>query len=406
MKRLQLVTAGLLVISLANSCKCSTPAHHEHHQESYVLHPFTLDSLTITGEPLYFSARALTSVEGILAADHNLADSTIYDVESSPIDKAFFLPEPGIVPSELTNAVMIRYNYATVMNHTMHSYELYCRKVSDETYSTKQDTLDLIAHDCIRIPDKVLKKALPLSWARNEAKDLLVCYAGFDGKENDENAFFQMLEKCSRDYMNLPVIVTEELRDEFSKDFWKWYDKRQFVPEYDDIAKIYLSDSEKEVSDEQIDHLKTVIVSESDIDRRTILALELLRMKSGALGDAALYLGDILESGIYTRYIVEAWIAWRAAVQMEFFSPSSYITIPNRYYDRIRVICLNTLLRHEQETGDRFTPCLLENLIGCQLLHRMGSIYGNESLAILANLDNYMFIQPSALGYDYLTEEK
>ena len=64
------------------------------------------------------------------------------------------------------------------------------------------------------------------------------------------------------------------------------------------------------------------------------------------------------------------------------------------------------MLRHEQETDDRFIPCLLENLIGCQLLHRMGSIYGNESLAILANLDNYMFIQPSALGYDYLIEEK
>lgn len=67
--------------------------------------------------------------------------------------------------------------------------------------------------------------------------------------------------------------------------------------------------------------------------------------------------------------------------------------------------CLNTILRHIQADPDKYDVCLLENLIACQALHRMGSLYGNESLAVLASLTNQMFIQPSALGRDYLKEE-
>ena len=130
-----------------------------------------------------------------------------------------------------------------------------------------------------------------------------------------------------------------------------------------------------------------------------------MRCSRESYADAALYLGEILESGIYTKYLLEAWIAWRALVQLEFFAPSSYAVIPNSYYDKIRVKCLNTILRHIQTTPDKYDVCLIENFINCEILYRMDAIYGNEALTDVSELSNGMFIQPSALGRDYLKGE-
>ena len=94
----------------------------------------------------------------------------------------------------------------------------------------------------------------------------------------------------------------------------------------------------------------------------------------------------------------------RAAVQLEYLAPSSFTLIPNSYYDKIRVKCLNTLLRHIQTDPDPYDVCLLENFICCEILHRMDAIYGNEGLTVIARLTNGMFIQPSALGRDYLKD--
>ena len=315
---------------------------------------------------------------------------------------AFFYAKPDIKETPLTKAVRLRYNYATVLNLTMHHYELFVREANNEEYPTHQDTLNLIKKFTFSIPTTVLRKAIPLKWARLEGEELIKGFAEFNGR--DDSPFYDQLNQASMDYMNLPVIASEELLEDFKKHFWQWYDKRRYVPEYDEIASMYLEEKcKQEITDDQIEHLRIATLAEQNINRRTILALELLRMR-GALGEAAIILGDILESGIYTKYLVEAWIAWRAAVQLDLISPSSYSLIPNVYYDKIRTICLNTILKHAQETDDKYAPCLLENLICCQLLHRNGSLYGNESLAVLANLNNHMFIQPSALGDDYLKD--
>ena len=380
---------------------CSVPACKNTHNstssnsggrtENLVALPFNLDSLPISGEPFYLTEQKLTGIEVI----ENLKP------ESNKND-AFFYSLPDIKETPLTKAVRLRYNYATVLNLTMHHYELFAREANNEEYPTHQDTLNLIKKYTFNVPTAVLRRSIPLKWASREAEELIQGFALFNGR--DDSPFYDQLNQASMDYLNLPVIASEELLDDFKKHFWQWYDKRRYVPEYDEIASMYLEEKcKQDITDEQIEHLRIATLAEKDINRRTILALELLRMRS-ALGEAAIILGDILESGIYTKYIVEAWIAWRAAVQLDLISPSSYSLIPNAYYDKIRVICLNTILMHAQETDDKYASCLLENLICCQLLHRNGSIYGNESLSVLANLNNHMFIQPSALGYDYLNE--
>lgn len=381
----------LFILFNAPACKNTNKSTSSNSGNNLVVIPFTLDSLPVSGEPFYLTKLKLTGIEKIA----NL------EPESDETD-AFFYSLPGIKETPLTKAVRLRYNYATVLNLTMHHYELFVREANDEEYPTHQDTLNLIKEYSFRIPISVLNKAIPLNWARREAEDLIKGFSNFNGRDN--SPFFDQLNQASADYMKLPVITSEELLNEFKKHFWQWYDKRRYVPEFDEIASLYMDEQlRNDVTEEQIEHLRIATLTEQDIDRRTILALEFLRMKSD-LGEAAIMLGDILESGIYTKYIVEAWIAWRAAVQLDLISPSSYSRIPNAYYDKIRVICLNTILRHAQETDDKYAPCMLENLIGCQLLHRNGSIYGNESLAILANLNSYMFIQPSALGYDYIND--
>ena len=66
---------------------------------------------------------------------------------------------------------------------------------------------------------------------------------------------------------------------------------------------------------------------------------------------------------------------------------------------------MNTILRHIQSESDRYDPFLLMNLIGCEQLHRMYCLFGNQSLVTVCELGKKLFIQPSALGYDYLKEE-
>ena len=69
----------------------------------------------------------------------------------------------------------------------------------------------------------------------------------------------------------------------------------------------------------------------------------------------------------------------------------------DNFYDQIRVKCLNTFLRHYQANKDGNTLCLMENMLLCEVLHRMASIAGNESLATCAQLSYDYFIHPRLL---------
>ena len=44
------------------------------------------------------------------------------------------------------------------------------------------------------------------------------------------------------------------------------------------------------------------------------------------------------------------------------------------------------MLRHCLQEKDKNAEMLIENLIFCEIIHRMGGIYGNSSLATLAHL--------------------
>ena len=348
-----------------------------------------------SGDSLMLSSQALTSYEDVMIAFDNGCDLENGDFlhESTPATSAFYLPGADIKGKSLTKAVQIRYNFAAAMNRVLHGYEWYDRMVLDaDSTTTRKDTLAWIKESQPAITKAFVNSVIPHSEARDAAIHFMSAYKKFDGDDSEESALYEANIRMNEVYGTLPVVATKEMLNTFEEEFWTWYDKEQFIPGISQLILMNMDGYKGDrLSDEQINQLKKVVLCETDIDRRTILALELVKFDEI---DGILLLGDILESGIYTRYLLEAWVSWRAHVQLAF-SPSSFSVIPNNYYDKMRVKCLDTFVHHCLEDDDDNTKCLIENMILVPILHRMGSIAGNESLARCASLSYREFIHPS-----------
>lgn len=360
--------------------------------------------LSASGDSIMLSSQALTCFDKMLTAlgennEYEEDSEEDYDFlhESTPATKAFFFREPDIRDTELARRVQLRYNFAAVMNRVVHSYEWFGRvscDVTEEEEYTKIDTLEWVRESQPVLTSAFIDTCLPTAESRSAAKALLRAYKVFDGHDEEGSPFHKAFQRYREVFNGFPVIVSKETEAEFKEGFWDWYDKEQFVPGIDNIIRMNMHDYKGDgLTDEQVDSLRVAVKCEKDINRRTILALELIKFDEL---EGTILLGDILESGIYTRYLLEAWLSWRSSVQM-FHSPSSFSVIANNYYDRVRVKCLNTFLRHCQREEDNKAKCLLENMILCEIIHRMDSLAGNGSFATRVNLCYEMFIHPRLL---------
>ena len=355
--------------------------------------------LASQGDTLMISTQELTSYEKVLEAFHNAGE---YDYlhESANIEDAFFAPEPDIKESELMRNVKLRYNYVSVMNRVLHAYEWFNRVSADigdeeERPRTHKDTLAWVKASQPGLTDSFISRVVPDQAAQKAAKRLVSAYRQFDGNDGEDSEFYKAFRNLNEVYEEIPAIVSDEAIDAFEEKFWDWYDKEKVVPGISRIIRMHMKDYDGEkLSDEKIASLRLAVKREKDIDRRTVLALEYVKFDRL---EGSIILGDIIDSGIYTKYLLEAWIAWRANTQMGY-SPSSFSVIPNKYYDRLRVKCLNTMLRHCQEGDDTRTRIMMENLIDCEIIHRMGSIAGNSSFTTCMNLSYDEFIHPSLLA--------
>lgn len=399
----RLIIAVMMTATLLLSCNRSrkaasyVPSSNNSVVTEHESGPSILDSLAISGDPVMLSPRTLTSFEQV-SLSFGSGDDPDFLIEGTPPSAAFFFPEKGVGNDELMHKVRDRYNVVATMNRVNHAYEWFTRISSssddEETPVTHKDTVKWVLMSRPDITPSFLTSVLSPGDHRDASTNLLLTYKSFDGDDGPESRLTKAFNWAVKAFKELPVFATEEMLDEFEMGFWDWYDKRQFVPEIDEIIKLHLDGYEGEdPSEEQIGRLKRAVECEKDIDRRTILALELVKFD---LEEGSLLLGDILESGLYTRYLTEAWISWRANTQM-VFSVSSFSVIPNNYYDMMRVKCMNTILRHCQMENDDYALCLLENLLEIDLLHRMGSLLGNESLATCAALSYNEFIDPRLL---------
>ena len=401
MNKISLITAVLLVT--ASSCGHRAEKNTKVESQADIAtiadaQKSVFDEPDSSLSPHRLCTQELTTLDAILAAFPN--GTTEFLNETTPVDKAFYFPSADIKEIEYVKNVQVRYNYVAVLNRVIHSLEWFQRMATspdkDPETVSKKDTLKWIRMSQNKIPISLLDRALPNRTARKNADMIIAAYSRFDGNTDDDGAF----SKAFNDYRSfeLPGAVSDKQLEDLENSFWEWYDKKTFIPEIDDIIRLSMnSNADSKVTDEQLDNMRKIIESEKDIDKRTILALEYIKL--GSHLDGAVLLGEIIESGIYTKYLLEAWISWRANVQMEH-SPSSFSVIANNYYDRMRVKCIDTIVRHCIQSEDRYAECLLDNLIFCEIVHRMGSIAGNSSFATAADLNYSEFIHPRLLKED------
>ena len=355
---------------------------------------FGVDNASL--EPVRLCDAVLTSEEGMELAFPDATES--FFKENTPETEAFYFPASDIKGEPLVRTVQLRYNYGALFNRVIHSYEWFQRMSTgideEESPTTKKDTLEWIRYARPKVSESVIRAALPDAGAREQASRLLKAYDRFDGDDGEGSPFSNAVNRYTEALSELPELAGKDETDRFQEQFWDWYDKKNVVPEIDTLVKMNMYEYEGETpSDEQLENLKRSIEAERDIDRRTVLALEYVKFSKW---DGVPLLGEILESRIYTKYLLEAWISWRANVQMDH-SPSSFGVIANNYYDKVRAICLDTMVRHCLEADDKNAECLIENLLFCEIIHRMGSIAGNSSFNDCAMLSYNMFIHPRLL---------
>lgn len=341
----------------------------------------------------------LTSQEAMESAFPDYTDD--FFKETTPEKDAFYFPAADIRRKDLVRTVQLRYNYAALFNRVIHSYEWFQRMSTgvdeEESPITKKDTLEWIRSVRPNVSESVIRSALPDARAQARANRLLNAYDRFDGDDSEDSPFGTAVNQYTEALSEFPGLVSEEEIDRFEKRFWDWYDKRNVVPEIDTLVRMNMYEYEgAKPSDEQLENLRRAIEAEKDIDRRTVLALEYVKFDKW---EALPLLGEIIESRIYTKYLLEAWISWRANVQM-YHSPSSFSVIANNYYDKVRTICLDTMVRHCLESEDKNAECLIENLLFCEIIHRMGSLAGNSSFNTCAMLAYNMFIHPRLLPHE------
>ena len=349
-------------------------------------------------EPYRLCEAVLTSEEGMESAFPDSEDSFF---EGTPATEAFYMPAADIKEKRLARLAQLHNNYVALFYRVVHSYEWFERvstDLDDEADDvTATDTLEWIRSARPALSSSFVDSAFPNAMARTRAHKLLAAYDGFDGYDGEDAPFIVELSDYSDALWELPELVSDEQFDRYRKAYWDWYDKRNVVPEIDTLIRMNMHGYEgAKPTEAQLANFRRAVEAEKDIDRRTILALEYAKFDHW---NSVTLLGEILESRIYTKYLHEAWYSWRANCQYDH-SPSSFSVIANNYYDKMKALCLDTMVRHCLETKDENAECLIQELVLSGILHRSGSLFGNESITMLVNLANEEFIHPRLLETD------
>lgn len=160
-----------------------------------------------------------------------------------------------------------------------------------------------------------------------------------------------------------------------------YYDKSAFVPDIKRFrdARAYFDSAAVQIKD-PVGEIEARMKAPMDFDTKCVYAIELSHVLAVGCIDT---LGAIIESKIYSRYLLEVWENWRAEAQFGWFGCSNDSVIPNAYYFKVRNICANTMIRHIQKhPEDNDAYLRLFSLLYCEPIHRGGGLFGNEVVAI------------------------
>ena len=344
---------------------------------------FSIQGLKVEGKPHRLCTQKLTSDNYLSKLTPE--DGYFYDYEYVPATDAFFFPDPDIKMTDKVKMVQNVFNYITVGNIVHHALELYERKISDLPQEerdklTRAEKHKIIAEDMPKISPELLNRCFTDKRIRSQAKALLDAYSKYDGYQDDESPFGKVESGfCVFLVEQLPRITDTAKTDPVVFD--KWYDKTSVLPQYNDLHSL----EAMSLSGEEEAYLINAIECEENIDRRTLLAMELLRHNRD---QGINLLGEILESGQYTKYLYAAWDMWVTSVQLFYCGASSSSIIPENYYRKVAAVCVNTVLRHIQNNPgaeSEFDLGQAEYFATATNMRRFGGYYGNE--AVVKNYD-------------------
>ena len=232
----------------------------------------------------------------------------------------------------------------------------------------------------------VLRKVFPDKSLREDALALLnILYKNPD-YEDMNNRSEELLDAYKSVAFTFAVPVDTVRLRQAVKIEKSYYDKSAFVPDIKHFrdARIYRDSAAVQIKD-PVGEIKARMEDQMDFDTRCVYAIELSHVQPLDCVDT---LGALIESRIYSRYLLEVWENWRAEAQLGWFGCSNDSVIPNAYYFKVRNICVNTILRHIQKhPEDNYALLCLVRLLYCGPIHR-GEFMGNGVITILYNLRN------------------
>lgn len=282
-----------------------------------------------------------------------------------------------------------RWNRNTFLRRFVNAEEIFERENSNFGDSLTTET--------VRGKMPMLRNEFQLAFnnseARGEARQLVKLLTTIDYTPEQNARMAERFQELANLPFDTPEYVTNDDINIIKNDFWTLYEKKTFVTDILDIQKVRAD--EDTPADKLIalgNELKYRYVKEADFDTRCILALEI-----GCCNDpdAIDYLGELIEDGRYSKYLLEVWISWRLRVQDAVFGISTYSEIPDNLYDRARLIVAQRFLQHlEAKPDDTLAKVLLLNLSCIDNLHRAGGIYGNEALEASSYLRQRCFLPP------------
>ncbi len=399
MKRFISLLCG--VIALSHSCNNKTVSYSGDLGEfkSPKEQVIYFDTVRVRGDTVRLCSPILTSIDHISKVREDDKDG----YGCSPHGMTFFEPGNDIRGNDLVKTAKDHFNYALIGDMIKDDFEWMLRELADISLGLIDlDTSELAEKHILIISDDNLQKVITNPRLRKLAKDVINCYNRQNG-EFDDNGDVMFTNSIGwKNYIdNNAPISSQEIFDEYKKSFWLWYDKAKHVPEIENMMRLRVNDSIPTLSEDRKKRYDNVVLKEKDINRRTILAIELVHYSDYS---AFFILGEILESGIYTKYLPEAFIVWRTLAQKHWFGYSTSSMIPNDYYNQVKQKCVDTILRHYLSTNDPYDLGLMDYLTNCGILRRFGGIYGNEVAIWEMSVKQFLFLPPSILGYDILEE--
>lgn len=322
---------------------------------------------------------------------HVSEDGVLGEVNAMFLDGCYYT---GDTSTPFLASFAERWNKVTFLRRFVNAEELFERE--------NTNVGDSLTTDTVRGELPMLKNEYQLAFRNStcvaKAKRLVKMLQTIDYVPAEREKMARLFDELVNIPYDTPDYVTEADIEVIQKDFWTLYDKSQYVQDIAEIQKIRVNE---DYGTEALEKLRSLLqkryVEATDFDERCVLACELSNCGQENGID---YLGELIEAGLYSKYLFEVWVAWRLRAQDGVFGISTFSEIPDNLYDNARLLVANEYVKHiKSNPNDLLAKVLLLNMTYTETIHRAGGYYGNEALGASLFLKERYFL-PDELSKD------